>query len=134
MPPLFERLWRKQVDYCFGCPAARTGAPQRSNDLGEFAFDVIPTRFIAQKFKSGGGDVFGRGVVLDELGKNLFARQEIRLSKVLHLNNSFGDLIIAPGELNWSNGGSGNPINVSNTTPVTATRTIGGCVSGASAA
>jgi hypothetical protein len=37
---------------------------------------------------------------------------------------------IPAGELTWSNGATGNPINVSNTTSVTATRTIGNCTSG----
>ena len=36
---------------------------------------------------------------------------------------------IPAGELTWSNGGGGNPISVSSTSPVTATRTVNGYVS-----
>jgi hypothetical protein len=39
---------------------------------------------------------------------------------------------IPAGELTWSNGASGNPINVNNTTAVTATRTVNNCTSAAS--
>jgi hypothetical protein len=39
---------------------------------------------------------------------------------------------IPAGELTWSNGGSGNPISVSNTSPVSATRTVNGYESDAS--
>jgi hypothetical protein len=39
------------------------------------------------------------------------------------------DVNIAASELNWSNGATINPITVSNTTEVTATRTVNGCTS-----
>jgi hypothetical protein len=39
---------------------------------------------------------------------------------------------ISSSELTWSNGATGNPITVSNTTAVTATRTVNGCPSSAS--
>jgi|GEM_PF-1995416 len=43
-----------------------------------------------------------------------------------------GNVNIAAGELTWSNGGSGNPISVTATTSVTATRTVNSCPSSAS--
>lgn len=57
------------------------------------------------------------------------------LSKVDHCDGTTtitakdGDAVIAATELTWSNGATTNPINVTSTAAITATRTVNGCTS-----